>query len=269
MKAAYDVIFSVGGACCCSEALRIARLQLYSFPLDWIAGSNIRTRVDLLANDLGDLVAPDLMRHIEELDIADKYLYRNVKYTFNFPHDFPKGVPFETQMPEVRAKYARRMKRLDEILSKSRRALFVWVDVPSSPAATEEDIAWCRRRLSERWPGVAFDAVVFKAEDEIPYARRLTDRQPHVTTVRFAYRDFGFAEAGWRADHFILAEWLQSYLRVRDYRDPAAREQWRAFEAKNKWNRFKTANPFLRVVRGMEYRLYKHLLKRLTRKGVI
>lgn len=269
MRTTYDVIFSVGGACCCSEALRIARLQLASFPLDWIAGSDIRTRVDLLVQNLGDLVSPGLMRHIEELDIEDKYLYRNVKYVFNFPHDFPKGVPFETQMPKVEEKYARRMRRLDSLLTKARRALFVWVDVPSSPEVSDEDVSWCRERLAERWPGVAFDAFVFKADDGIPFARREIRRQPHVTTVRFAYRDFGFAGAGWRADHDILAACLAKGLKVRDYRDASDRARWEAFEATNKWNRFKTSNPLRRVVRGMEYRLYKHLLKRLTRKGVL
>jgi len=269
MKQKYDVIFSVGGACACSEGLRFANLQLASFPLDWIAGSDIRTRVNLLTDDLGDLLQPDLMRHIEELDIEKAYLYRNVKYTFNFPHDFPRGTVFEEQIGKVREKYMRRMRRLDALVAAARRVLFVWVDVPSSPQASDEDIAYCRDKLAARWPGAEFDAVVFQMDEDTPYRNRVVVRKPHLTTVRFAYRDQGYVGTGWRADHDILADWLRKNYAVADYRSEAERQRWNAFLAQRKYGRFKTDNPVVFFWRSVEYRIYKHFRKRLERKGVI
>jgi hypothetical protein len=46
----YDLAFSLGAACSCSVALRRAKLQFASFPLDWIAlGSPVSRTAILLA----------------------------------------------------------------------------------------------------------------------------------------------------------------------------------------------------------------------------
>ena len=46
----YDLIFSIGEACSCTSALRLAKLQFKSYPLDWLFGSDFIGRCKILAS---------------------------------------------------------------------------------------------------------------------------------------------------------------------------------------------------------------------------
>ena len=47
----YDLIFSLGSACSCTETLRANKLQYYSYPFDWLYGNNFKGRIDIFLND--------------------------------------------------------------------------------------------------------------------------------------------------------------------------------------------------------------------------
>ena len=46
----YDLVFSLGQLCACSQALRTANLQFASYPLDWVGGSPIEVCASLVAS---------------------------------------------------------------------------------------------------------------------------------------------------------------------------------------------------------------------------
>ena len=48
----YDLIFSIGEACSCTEMLRKCRLQFYSYPFDWLFGSTFLNRIKMLCDDM-------------------------------------------------------------------------------------------------------------------------------------------------------------------------------------------------------------------------
>ena len=54
MKKQYDLIFGIGEACLCSQALRNDNLQVFSYPFDWVYGTLLHNRVEILTNRFKD-----------------------------------------------------------------------------------------------------------------------------------------------------------------------------------------------------------------------
>ena len=54
MKLHYDLIFSIGRSCVCTQALRKAKLQLASFPWDWLGNPPISERIAYICTDFKD-----------------------------------------------------------------------------------------------------------------------------------------------------------------------------------------------------------------------
>ena len=50
----YDFVFSIGEACSCTQVLRQQGLQNASYPFDWLFGSTLVKRCEILANEFKD-----------------------------------------------------------------------------------------------------------------------------------------------------------------------------------------------------------------------
>ena len=50
----YDFYFSLGGSCATTQILRHCHLQFASYPFDWIAGSDIVSRAQIICSGFLD-----------------------------------------------------------------------------------------------------------------------------------------------------------------------------------------------------------------------
>ena len=167
----YDVIFSLGSACPCSQMLRKTDLQFCSYPLDWVAGGNFASRVDLLVSGFKDYFnKEDLSFTGKSNGMADHSceICTNKKTGMGFPHDFPTGVDFEAAFPEVRAKYDRRIKRLLDNIENGKDILIVYVVLPyGNPERIPDDVLReCHAKIAARFPDKNIDILYISCEKE-------------------------------------------------------------------------------------------------------
>jgi len=267
MKRQYDLMLGLGGACCCSQAMRTAGLQFVSFPFDWVAHSDIRKRADQVRDDFADWLPKDAMEPYQFETTNTGVVMRNVRTGIVFPHDFHRGAPFDEEWAKVAAKYRRRADRMAKLVAASKRVLLVWVDVKLSPPAADEDLGYARDVFAAKWPGVAFDIVAFRHKDGQRFGDYIVTEVPGIRTVSFDYRDR--REQYWIADHRLIGGWLKKEYAVPDYRTPEEVRRWAELERTQKYERFKAMNRFDYAVTKIEYKIYSHFRKRLARLGIV
>ena len=230
----YDLVFSLGQACACSMTLRTANLQLASFPLDWLADGTLPSRVDLLIRRFDHWLDKEDFVYNGTNPINGLGMFRNRKTGLNHLHDFDDG-PIENSHAQVVAKYARREKRLFDLLEKSRRVLIVYIDSVyqgGRHTPSLEDLVKARADMSAAFPGVSFDFIHFILNKDLPYDRRaVVSPAEGITEIRFDYHDdvtdVCFAAA---------ADALRSLgISVRDYRTKAERK---AYNLKKKMKKY-------------------------------
>ena len=264
----YDLVFGIGGACCCTQALRNAGLQYVSFPWDWVSESDIRTRIDQIRNDFADWVRKESLVRVENADYKAGVIYRNERTRVVLPHDFPPRGDFETDHPRVAARYRRRYERLSRLIGKSGRVLVVWVDVPACPQATDDDRRYVLETLHAKWPNAVFDLLSFANAEGCPVDSRLETVSGSVRTVTFDYRDYKEAET-WIADNRLLGRWLKREYRVPDYRTREEIRAWRRLAREKEYGRYGASNFIAYLVTKLQYKVYVHFMHCLKRKGVI
>ncbi len=129
-KKKYDLIFSIGEDCACSDYLRRNNLQIASYPFDWLTAAPFESRIHLLVNDFKDFLNIEDMKILPRSinPIADTHCdyYENTRTKLYFMHDFPIGLPIEETFNEVKAKYSRRIVRLISQIEKANEVLIVW-----------------------------------------------------------------------------------------------------------------------------------------------
>lgn len=128
----YDLIFSIGEACSCTQALRDSGLQIYSNPLDWLYGSDYIGRCKILASKFEHFI------EIEDLEYAHSErsiscdAYHNKYNDLIFNHDFFMNRPLNDTYPKVREKYNRRINRLLMNIESRKSILIVYVETPTT-----------------------------------------------------------------------------------------------------------------------------------------
>ena len=134
----YDFIFGIGAACSCSETLRKCGLQFQSYPLDWLYGGKLKTRIDLIVNNFQDFInKEDLMKTGEREHPLPCDIYANKKNKIIFNHDFALHQNLDDTYPAVKEKYDRRIKRLYDNIRKSNKILIVYIQTPNTKTKTK------------------------------------------------------------------------------------------------------------------------------------
>ena len=132
-KEKYDLIFSIGEACSCTQALRMNKLQNYSYPLDWCFGSDFTGRCKILASKFARFIdEKDLFNSYTESGI-NCYAYKNKYNDITFNHDFKCDLSFYDAYygkNGVKAKYERRIARLLNKIKNSEKILIVYMESP-------------------------------------------------------------------------------------------------------------------------------------------
>lgn len=243
-KTRYDLIFGLGFACSCSESLRSAKLQLLSFPYDWITltlrpgvdySHELRDRIREIEDGFSRWLEPDELEFAHGNAATGKDVYVSKRLGFTFNHDFPQGVPYEKMFPAVREKYRRRAERLIGLLQASRRVLVVRIDRPDLEIPTE--IADCQAAvaaLERKFAGTRFDFLQVSCDAGASALREETF-DSHVTRWWLDYRDLRPGVENWRVDIPQMGKLLHDRFAVRDYRTRAERK---AFDAARRAKRY-------------------------------
>lgn len=187
-KQQYDLIFSIGEACSCTSALRRADLQLKSYPLDWLFGSDFIGRCKIVASRFN--------RFIEKNDLEYTYSERSIscdayhnKYNdLTFNHDFAAGRPLNETYQDVSEKYARRISRLLETIDKSQRILLVYIETPvkNHDVVDNDDLIRGRRIIADAFPNTDIDLLYFSNSDNKKQTEKVSE---HIIRVYDDYKD--------------------------------------------------------------------------------
>lgn len=262
----YDVAFSIGGGCACSQMLRRAGMQFASFPFDWAGVKRIPTKLEILADDFRTILSREHMEFVEPNTAKDKDVYINKANGMLFLHDFPRGVPIAEAYDEVAEKYRRRGERLLSLISKSKHVLVVHVCIPSYTPHEDAEFLESYEIIRRRFSGVEFDFLSISQKAGCSFSgRNVRKVGEHLFRIDFDYKSEGSETIG---DERILAgAFKQLVASVSDYRTPAEkaafakarREKMLAFyHARNGWELF---------INKIYYKLMHHFQNRLERKG--
>lgn len=237
MTGEYDLIFSIGEACSCSQSIRAARLQYASFPWDWLLLPTLPGRARMICEGFGDWLLEEDMRRIS--DNGDTDQYENTRNGILFYHDFPKGVPLAESFPAVKAKYDRRIARLTRLIEEAKRPiLVVRVDSPAkaSVPATLDDCRLCREMLSRRWPGKSFEMCLFSMDRGRRFSDRLEEEpEEGLLHVAFDYASRVPDAPAFAVDLPTMGAFLRARFSVRDYRTPGEMREYKALRKRRKY----------------------------------
>lgn len=201
----YDFIFSIGQACSCTENLRKAKLQVMSYPFDWLYGTSIKERVDLLVDDFKGWFEKDDFVFDCYKDGSRFNVYRNIHTGLIYNHDFPRDDDFETGYAKVSARYARRVARLYGQIKASRRALAVYVEQPyTRDYMSDEDLVALKAKLDARFGAGKVDLLyIHHAETLTAIQREVLDG---VTVMSLNYKSKNADALDYQVDRKLLSK---------------------------------------------------------------
>jgi hypothetical protein len=112
-KKVYDFVVGLGYNCSTSRYLRGLGYQNASYPFDWVTGTDLKVKLDLILNDFKDFINKDDLTIGEENgELHKNEVYVNKKTGMVHPHDFPIGLDLSDSYDSVKSKYDRRVDRL-------------------------------------------------------------------------------------------------------------------------------------------------------------
>ena len=263
MKTKYDIAFSMGFSCGGTMALRRAGLQFVSYPLDWIGAPGIMAGIDMIRTRFANwLLKEDLEFFGVRGGSFQMNIYRNRRTGYGFPHDFSRFRRFDEIYPDVERKYARRIARFLDDLTKATRVLVAYIERPIDERLADEKISEARQALCEACPGKEVDLVYFyRAPSES--VGKVEKPSPGVTTVGCEYAQWEKGEISHAIDVTAIARYLGETAELACR--PTASEEARYEAEKRKLKKAKTGTGLDRL----KYRLYRALEKELIEKGLV
>ena len=236
LKRDYDLVFGIGGACCCSWALRGAKLQFASYPFDWVARVDLKGRTQIVADDFRNWLIEDQMRLEPVTQSYGCDIYHNRVTGIGFNHDFPSGVPLNESFHAVQEKYRRRIDRLYADIRRSRRVLVVWIGFPGGGEVPRDHIEFCLDTFKAKFPGVEFRMLVFECVNGIPERRMKCEAGDGFDKLSFDYEDHSKKGNRFQVRLNVLCRHLKC-IGVVDTRTP---EQKRAYKKIERDKRLRT-----------------------------
>jgi len=269
VKRKYDLAIPIGGSCSTSEAMRAAGLQFATLPLDWTGGPTFRAKVDLICADFARWMTKSGLHPLPATKFSRDIYMKDDVLGFTFNHDFSYGVPFDEDYERVKAKFDRRIRRLYELIGKSKRILIVSIGVPTSKDIPDEDLVHAREAFGRKWPGKTFEILYAEHREGRSFENRTEREADGIRCLTFDFQKREEGNAEWIADVKFLAKWLASEYEVRDYRTPEERRAWKQRQRKTRYGRYHADNLFDFIRTKIEYKLFRHLGKQLDRKGLV
>ena len=187
----YDFIFSLGASCAVSMALRDAGLQFASFPFDWIGSPGLMAEVEMVESGFCNWFEREDLKlwEVRHEEGAIQRVYKNMRTSFGFPHEFTNAFRFETGYEKTREKYDRRIARFMKTLGSCKKALGIYLEVATRRRLSDDTLSEARRRLAAKFPGLSLDLVYF-CEDPSHRKPEIVSEKDGVTVVSAHYGKF-------------------------------------------------------------------------------
>lgn len=138
-KEKFDLIISLGAACSCTQTLRAFNLQDYSYPFNWMYGTDFYGRCKILADNFYRFIKKEDLIFKEKAESMNRDIYYNEYNKLTFNHDFISGVEFNKMHKEVEEKYKRRINRLLKKIKKSKKILMVYIETPDKKSSEADN----------------------------------------------------------------------------------------------------------------------------------
>lgn len=266
LKDQYDLAFSIGGACACSQSLRRAGMQYASFPFDWLVNyPSVVFAAELLVRDFDGLLCREKMICHGPNAINEKDIYKNEANGLYFLHDFPKGGDFTKEFPTIDAKYRRRASRLLKMLERGGDILLVYVTIPNESRLPDSEFVEALEIISRRFQNCRFDLLCLSRKTS--GFSGVDNPSPHLFRVDFDYQSRVAGNEN-IADEHVVAGVLKKIIKgVRDYRTPAERARYKVEKRKKEYALYRAENRMQYFINKMTWKLYKHFRNQLDRKG--
>lgn len=208
VKKKYDLIFSLGEACSCTQALRNCNLQLKSYPFDWLFGSSFSQRIDILLNDFD--------RFIDKKDLEFFYSERSIKCdayknTYNklvFNHDFPANINVNESYDKIKEKYDRRITRLLKKIDEASSILIVYLETPDHKTIVDDEVLIeCHKRLLDKYNNK--DINILCISNDSTY--KVDKISQNIKRIYLNYKDAKNEKINFSVDFSILNKELAEY----------------------------------------------------------
>ena len=148
---------SLGHACAIARNLEKLGLRNSSMPFDWSI-TNFEGVIKAINNNFANFLDYDLL--FQNSQVLKHY--KNTEYNIQFFHDFNKFETLEKQLPIVRAKYDRRIKRFYEEIQKP--TTFIRYISPGNPIdGKSEELIW----IEENYDYIISTLKSFNPENDI------------------------------------------------------------------------------------------------------
>lgn len=265
LKDQYDLAFSIGAVCACSQSLRRAGMQYASFPYDWVVLPAVPERMRLLVDGFRDFMPLDKMVRSGVNEENHHDIYVNSETGMLFVHDFPQGIPIEQVIGEVREKYRRRAERLLGMLERGGDILLLYLTIPNESRLPDSEFVESLEIISRRFPNCRFDLLCLSQKST--GFSGVDNPSPHLFRADFDYQSKVPGSEN-IADEHVVAGVLKKIVRaVRDYRTAAERARYKVEKRKKEYALFKAENRVQYLINKMTWKLYKHFKNSLERRG--
>ena len=187
----YDFIFSLGATCAVSQSLRDAGLQFASYPFDWIGSPGLLRNVEMVESHFANWFEKEDLKlwDVRHEEGAVQRVYKNMRTSFGFPHEFTNAFTFEDGYDEAKAKYDRRIERFYRDVRSARRALGIYLEAATRLRLSDDAIADAHKRLSAQFPDTSLDLLYF-CEDPSHRDVRIVSESGGVTVASADYAKF-------------------------------------------------------------------------------
>ena len=213
MQSKFYLIFSIGAACSCTQTLRESFLQYYSYPFDWLYGSDFLSRVKILVNNFEHwLDKSDLASYGKRVDTHPNDIYKNARTNIVFNHDFKIDTPLDESYSEVKEKYDRRIRRLLNQIEASKNILLVYIESPEKREETlQKDLIDSYHLLKNRFPNVDIHILyLFSTRGVSLNDKAITPVTDKITRISFDYDAYN-REYPYAVNFDLLLEIFKNY----------------------------------------------------------
>lgn len=126
MRQKYDLLLPIGNYCLASDMLRMNNLQCESYPMDWLCFENFNDVLNMLEQNYAGLLDTAHLTRIAAYKRNDVYL--NDLYHVELRHDFFHDADFDENLETARAKYQRRIERVNKRIAEAQNILLIHVE---------------------------------------------------------------------------------------------------------------------------------------------
>ncbi len=189
----YDLAFSLGAACSCTQALIGADLWQFSSPFDWLWGSDFLGRVKILISDFDRFLKREDFSNCKYNNGDAKNLcdvYKNEYTGLVLNHDFPAGISFEKSYPSILEKYNRRINRLLKNIESAKSVLIVYIETPNAQKhSAADDILSGWQQIHHKYPDKKIDLLYLINDNQMkPREYKETILSENITKIVANYK---------------------------------------------------------------------------------